>query len=219
MRQHLIIYAKRPLPGYAKTRLGTTIGAEQAAGVYARLLYGYLIDIVCARLPDTVVELATASEADTAYFAHAFPELLVRAQIQGSLGDRMHRSFQRAFDEGADAAVLTGSDIPGLGADLLRSAFRHLQRHCGPDNRPGVIGPAADGGYYLIGMRAPVTDLFRGIAWSTATVLQRTDELAAAHGIALARLPVLADMDVLADYTAWRARCLGADAGHVPGPE
>jgi len=206
LRQHLIIYAKRPLPGYAKTRLGAAIGPEQAAGVYARLLYGYLHEIATAHPPEMTVELAVASPADTVAFAHAFPELMVRPQIEGALGDRMHASFQQAFGEGAEAVVLTGSDMPGLDATVVCAAFAELRRSVGPNRLPGVIGPAADGGYYLIGMRAPGADLFEGIAWSTDTVRRRTEELADARGVSLARLPQLADMDVIDDYKAWRDR-------------
>ena len=64
MKRHLIVYARRPLPDYAKTRLGADIGAEQAAGAYARLLYGYLLDLLSADLADTCIELAVATPAD-----------------------------------------------------------------------------------------------------------------------------------------------------------
>lgn len=197
--QHLIIYAKRPLPGYAKTRLGADLGAEPAAGVYARLLYCYLADVLRAELA-AHIELTVAAPEDVAFFAAAFPEFVVRPQVAGDLGARMGASFRRAFEAGAARVVLTGSDLPGLGAARVRAAFAALAQAA------AVVGPAEDGGYGLIGMRAPGVDLFQGIAWSTDAVLAQTEALARAQGVTLARLPPLADLDTLAEYEAWRER-------------
>ena len=101
--RHLIVYAKRPLPGQAKTRLGACIGPEEAAGVYARLLYGYLLDIIAHHQGisdrDALVgrlELSVASPDDVGFFSLAFPEFLVRPQIKGDLGQRMAHSFNQA---------------------------------------------------------------------------------------------------------------------------
>ncbi len=206
MQRHLIIVAKRPLAGYAKTRLGAGIGSEQAAGVYARLLYQLLGEIAGGDLPGIAAELAVAAPADVPFFEGAFPEFLVRAQADGDMGDRLTASFGRAYDEGADAVVLVASDVPGLTARIVREAFGLLDRRCRQGLLAGVIGPTADGGYYLIGMRAPGAALFDGIAWSTSGVLAQTAALAAARHVALARLPELVDVDVRADYELWRRR-------------
>jgi hypothetical protein len=199
VKKHLIVYAKRPLPGYAKTRLGAGIGAEQAAGLYARLLYGYLLDLLRADLGNTRVELSLASPADVPFFAAAFPELAVRPQIAGDLGQRMAASFAQAFTEGAEAVVLTGSDIPRLDSQRVCAAFGALTE------APAVIGPARDGGYYMIGMRAPGVSLFDGIEWSTERVLAQTEALARSHGIRLAYLPELEDVDTEEEYDRWRS--------------
>ena len=197
MKQHLIVYAKRPLPGYAKTRLAACIGAEEAAGVYARLLYGYLLDLLRAGLVETCVELAVAAPEDAPFFTEAFPELLVRPQVAGDLGARMAASFARAFAAGAERVVLTGSDIPDLDGGIVRAAFAMLE------NSPVVIGPSHDGGYYLLGLRAPGAPVFDGIAWSTGAVLAQTEALACAADLPLAYLPILADLDTVEDYRAW----------------
>lgn len=199
MEQHLIVYAKRPLPGYAKTRLAAGIGAEEAAGVYARLLYGYLLDLLHAGLDDTRIELAVAAPEDAPFFAAAFPELLVHPQVAGNLGVRMAASFTRAFATGAKCVVLTGSDIPGLDSRIVRAAFTALE------NGPAVIGPSHDGGYYLLGLRAPGAPVFDGIDWSTSAVLAQTEVLIRAAGLTLAYLPALTDLDMVEDYRAWRA--------------
>ncbi len=204
MKRHLIIYAKRPFARYAKTRLGAAIGYEEAAGVYARLLYALLIGVAGADLPDTTLEIAVSDPEDVSYFRCAFPEFLVRSQISGDLGARMAASFALAYDAGAASVVLTGSDIPGLTPALIREAFSALDRGPAPGVTPGVIGPAADGGYYLIGMRAPGAPLFGGIAWSTSRVLEQTEALARSHRVALVPLPELVDVDTGADYEGWR---------------
>lgn len=204
MRRRLIIYAKRPLPGYTKTRLGATVGMQQAAGVYARMLYTYLTNVLCAKLPHTRLELAVADPSDRAYFELAYPEFLVRPQIEDDdLGHRMAHSFQQAFSEGADAVVLTGSDIPGLTVPIIRRAFAALEQPNKTSDGLGVIGPATDGGYYLIGMRAPGADLFDSIAWSTNTVLTATYQRAVEQHIRLTPLAQLSDIDIEADYAAW----------------
>ena len=198
MKKHLIIYAKRPLPGYAKTRVGSAIGMEASAGVYARMLYSFLFDISRNLGSLCHIELSVASPEDVAFFQLAFPELKVRSQIKGDLGERMANSFQQAFDDGAECAVLTGSDIPGLNSSIIAQAFTLLVKH------QVVIGPATDGGYYLIGMQTPGAHLFNGIAWSTNTVLAQTVDFIKKQGMTLDYLPTLSDMDNETEFVAWQ---------------
>jgi len=203
---HLIVYAKRPWPGYAKTRLASGIGAEGAAGVYTRLLYSYLMNLLGADLEDVHIELAVTTPADVPFFAAAFPEVSVYPQVEGDLGQRMSASFARAFASGAERAVLTGSDIPLLDAAVVQRAFALLE------TAPAVVGPAEDGGYYLLGLRAPGAPLFDGIAWSTDSVLAQTEALARVANIPLVHLPALSDLDTVEDYHAWRAHLTRQDA-------
>ena len=197
MKRRLIVYAKQPSPGYAKTRLGAAIGSQQAAGVYARLLYAYLLQLLQANLTDTAVELSVASPSDVPYFAAAFPEFTVRPQVEGDLGQRMAASFEQAFAAGADLVVLTGSDIPGLDSQTLRAAF------CALKAAPVVVGPASDGGYYLIGMRAPGAPLFKGVTWSSKHTLAQTEALAQAQGLAISYLPEQNDLDTQEEFEHW----------------
>jgi rSAM/selenodomain-associated transferase 1 len=204
VKRHLIVYAKRPLPGYTKARLGAEIGAEQAAGVYARLLYTYLVDLLNAGLADVHIELSVTSPADAPFFEAAFPELAVRPQIEGDLGQRIAASFTQAFAAGAGVVVLTGSDIPGLNDQIVQAAFRALE------SEPAVIGPTSDGGYYLIGMRAPGAPLFDDIDWGTDRVLEQTEALARARGVRLAYIVEQLDVDTIEDYERWRRWTLRA---------
>lgn len=116
----------------------------------------------------------------------------------GDLGDRLVRAFQSAFDHGAKAAIAVGIDCPGVTADVLAQAYEQLQTH------DGVIGPADDGGYYLIGLQRPTPELFKGIAWGTETVRASTLELAEASGLAIAQLSPLADVDRPEDLLVWQ---------------
>ncbi len=205
LSRRLIIYAKRPRSNYAKVRLGSLIGMMPAAGVYARLLYSYLLDLLRADLAGTEIELAVASQEDIPFFATAFPELMVRAQVEGDLGQRMRSSFEQAFAAGRELVVLTGSDIPGLGGQTIRVAFYALQA------AQVIIGPASDGGCYLIGMRAwdaPLF-LFEEIDWSTERVLRQTEVLAAEREIPLVRLPEKFDIDTDQDLEHWQDKLKG----------
>ena len=135
------------------------------------------------------------------YSAYLTPSQLaeVYSQIEGNLGQRMAASFARAFAQGATSVVLTGSDIPGLDHKLVRTAFQKLE------TAPIVLGPAADGGYYLIGMRAPNASLLEGIVWSTDRPLAQTKALAHAQGLEVVCLSQLYDIDTLTEYRRWRA--------------
>ena len=201
MTAQVIVFAKAPRPGHCKTRLGATLGLEAAAGLYARLLYDYLSDLLSAGWREIEVELSVPPE-DMAFFEAAYPDLLVREQQGVDLGQRMYQALQRSLDAGFDRAALTGSDIPFLSTEHVLAALEQLT------HSDVVLGPAADGGYYLVGMRAPGADLFRGISWSTSAVLEQTVARARDLGLSLSLLLELADLDDMADYERWRARLL-----------
>ncbi len=196
-RKHLIVFAKQPLPGYAKTRLGADLGVDQSAGVYARLLYSYLHSLMSLDFKEYLVELRAAEVEDVLYFKHAFPEFLVREQSHGNLGQRIAEAFQQAFKEGAGSVVLTGSDIPDLNRDVVEQAFEELEKN------QVVLGPSPDGGYYLIGMNSHAPELFQDIAWSTEHVFQQTTANLREIGLQTAHLRALEDIDSMDAYQRW----------------
>ena len=106
-----------------------------------------------------------------------------------TLGDRLQNAFSNAFREGAQRVIAIGTDCPELDSALLASAFQELERH------DVVLGPAADGGYYLVGLRADYPELFRDISWGTEHVLPQTMEKCREAGLRTARLRTLADVD------------------------
>lgn len=127
--------------------------------------------------------------------------LLYCEQGEGDLGDRMAQSVAAAFAAGARCVVVIGTDCPEVGAELLHQAFVALEQH------DLVLGPATDGGYYLIGLRQPFPELFRQVAWGTEVVLSQTVAIAQALALTVAYLPPLTDVDRPDDLPIWHNLC------------
>lgn len=202
-RRRLVIMVRQPRPGTAKTRLASAVGAAQAAGVYARLLYDLLLRVARAGPRSYRVTVAVASKDDVPYFSVAFPEFEVVAQAEGCLGTRLRSAFERSFAAGASEVVVAGSDVAGLDAALVATAFAMLE------SSPLVLGPAADGGYYLVGQQPPGADLFSDVDWGTSRVLEQTLAHAGRVGVPAKLLPELEDIDTIDDLSRWRATLLG----------
>jgi len=164
----LVIFAKAPQPGRVKTRLAPVLGESGAARLHARLVEEALR--VAAQARFARIELYCAPRMRDPFFASLARRhgVALRAQGEGDLGARMRRAFERVL-RAADAAVLIGTDCPGLRPADLRAAARAL--HDGAD---AVFSPAEDGGYALIGLRRVSGRLFTGIEWGSATVMSQT---------------------------------------------
>jgi len=194
----LIIFTRYPETGKAKTRLIPALGAEGAAALHRRMADHTLVQVQALQFQHPLcVEVRFAGGDRDLMQRWLGTDLMYTVQGEGDLGDRMGRSFQSAFDASVDRAVIIGTDCPDLNATLLDQAFRELQHH------DLVLGPASDGGYYLIGLRRLIPQLFIGMEWSTATVLERTLEIAAELNLSVALLPVLSDVDYPADLEIW----------------
>jgi rSAM/selenodomain-associated transferase 1 len=203
---HLLIFARHPVLGQGKTRLASTIGPEAALAVY-----GELLDHTRAAA-DGVGALKTlwlAGEASASGMSFGdWAGYEQRPQPSGDLGQRMHKAFATAFAAGATAAVVIGTDCPELTSAHLAEAFRQLATH------DVVVGPALDGGYYLLGMRELVPEFFVNKLWSTPFVLAATLTDANRLGLRVAHLPPLADVDTAEDLAAWRARAASENVPH-----
>ncbi|MGE5865353.1 MAG: TIGR04282 family arsenosugar biosynthesis glycosyltransferase [Rhizobacter sp.] len=187
-RAAVIIFAKAPVAGAAKTRLIPALGAAGAAALAERML-AHTVAMAAASAPDTL-EICTSPDAGHPAFqalakSHA-PQLSL--QGDGDLGQRMHQAFVRVLATHA-CAVLVGTDAPSLDAACLHRARAALA------HRDAVFVPALDGGYALIGLRAPQPSLFEDIPWSTADVMARTRERLRAAGLCWEELPPVADVD------------------------
>ena len=191
LRCTLIVLAKAPLAGYAKTRLAPALGEAGAAALAARLLSHTLAQALAADLGP--VDLCCApSRLHPAFAAFARPGIEMFDQGDGDLGQRMQHAFARRLGPGSHA-LLIGSDAPALDAALLRRATLLLR------TTDAVFVPALDGGYALIGLRRPAPGLFEGMTWSTASVMAETRRRLAAARLRHTELPAVADIDTPAD--------------------
>ena len=188
----IIIFAKAPVAGLAKTRLIPALGAAGAAALAERLLVHAAAAAVAARLGP--VELCVTPDAQHPCFQQLALQhgLHLELQGEGDLGQRMHRALQRAL-QGHSRVLLMGADAPVLDAALLRQAAAALDSH------DAVFVPALDGGYALVGLKQPRPRLFDGMTWSTVHVMQDTRERARDAGLSWTETAPVADIDVPAD--------------------
>lgn len=184
----IIVFAKAPVAGYAKTRLAGTIGSEAAARLAARMLHETLRQAVAADIGP--VELCCAPNDTHAEFRLARKRygVVLTQQGEGDLGVRMRNALERAFRL-HQHALLIGTDSPQIDPDRLRGAAHLLQ------SRQAVFIPTTDGGYFLVGLSRMIPELFTDIAWSTPQVMRQTQERLEKVGIAYGMLPSLSDID------------------------
>lgn len=195
----VIIFARAPTPGRAKTRLIPALGPEAAAELYRCFLLDTLAG--AAGLPADIV-VAAAGEEDApevaALAARACPRARVTVQAGADLGARMHRAFMEAFAAGRPRAVILGADLPTLPMSRVRHALA-LLNDCGL-----VVGPCLDGGYYLVGLRGPQPGLFEPMGWGGSGVLAETLRRARATDLAVSLLEPWYDVDTPHDLTTLR---------------
>ena len=192
----LVVFLKAPRPGLVKTRLAQTIGAEAASAAYRRLVERVLGQL--SSLPSVELRFAP-DEARSEILPWLQPGWHAAPQGRGDLGERLSRAFAEAFAAGAARVVVIGSDCPEVTAADVQAAWAALAQH------DLVLGPAMDGGYWLMGLRAPEPRLFAGLQWSTSRVRQETLERAEAAGLSHVLLRPLHDVDTEADWRRFLA--------------
>ncbi len=188
-RDGLILFLRLPVPGKVKTRLAAGIGPEKAAKIYRRLAESVIGQAAAAcDVLDTYLFVADPDDIEEVrrWVGRGLPVL---GQAAGDLGGRMADAFDTVFSFGHRRVLIAGTDVPALNHGHLRQALQALQ---GCDL---VLGPAVDGGYYLLGLNRPNPGLFKDMAWSQPTVLNRTLDRAQAQGLEAQRLSVLEDVD------------------------
>ena len=189
----LVIFAKAPQPGHAKTRLIPALGAEGAAALAGRMLDHALTQAPAAATGPVELCMSPAP-GDPAWEKIAIPTAVLRTgQGEGDLGERMARAVRRVTAENGQPVLLMGSDCPTLTAAVIREAVRQLQTH------DAVLVPVADGGYVLIGLKSPCPALFARMAGSTATVAAETLRRMAVLNLKVWQGPLLHDIDEPAD--------------------
>ena len=164
VKNRLIIFVKNPVKGEVKTRLASTVGDEKALDVYKKLLRITAEEAAGVDADKLVSYSNSVEEGDH------FDESLFEKSVQkeGNLGEKMKHAFESGFREGFDRVVLIGSDCPQISRNLLDDAFQKL------GDADCVIGPSDDGGYYLIGLRRFLPEIFDDIEWSTSSVFSYT---------------------------------------------
>ena len=187
----LIIFVKAPRPGKVKTRLAAVLGETVACAAYCRMvavLRGRLSSLntvsLCFSPPEAAEEVRL--------WLQAGGDLV--PQSAGDLGERLKDAFAGAFARGDRRVVIIGSDSPAITQGDIELAWTALNSH------EIVLGPARDGGYWLIGLRQPQPQLFQNMVWSTPKVLRETLERASASGLSVKLLHELDDIDTAADW-------------------
>jgi len=188
----VIIFAKAPEPGSVKSRLHPTLNPDERARLQSAMILDTLA--LTDSLPVHRI-LAAPPPANHPFLIRCGRERSIPLipQKGETLGDRMRNAFDWGFDEGFRRVTLIGCDAPTLPADFIRQAFDSLKRS------PVVIGPSLDGGYYLIGARPPLPELFNGIEWGSDQVLAPTLKKINAEKRDCALLPFWYDIDRPAD--------------------
>lgn len=196
--ERLIVFSRYPEPGKTKTRLASALGVEGAARLQ-REMAEHALSRARALAAERPVGLEVHYEGGSAGRMAEWlgPGLAYHRQVGGDLGARMENAFAEALRTGAEKVVLVGTDCPGITTTILRSAFNLLGLF------DLVLGPARDGGYYLIGLRNRVPHLFRTIPWGTAEVATRTLELAMGLGLRAVTVDPLVDVDHPEDLPVW----------------
>lgn len=192
----IVIFAKAPLPGHAKTRLVPELGEHGAAELAARMLRHTVAAALAADADE--VELCVTPEPDARawrpFHDSAWP-VTWRPQADGDLGDKLAHAAHRGLAEGR-TVVLIGTDCPTLSAARLGEACAQLRTN------DAVLVPSSDGGYVLLGLKQFHPSVFRDIPWSTDGVAAATAARLRALDWSLARLPALRDIDEPADLAA-----------------
>lgn len=210
-RDVVAVFTRFPEPGRTKTRMIPALGAQGAARLQ-EVMTGrtLLMTRIWQAAGRGLVHVRYTGAPRASFERWLGPVAAYRDQGDGDLGARMARTVRDALASGSDKVVLIGCDCPDLDATRLSEAFTALDTH------DVVIGPARDGGYYLIGMRGAHTALFEEADWGTATVLEQTRQCAARLGVRVAELGELDDVDEPPDQAVWeKAAGVNEGAGTV----
>ena len=193
-KEVVLVFQKNEVLGKVKTRLASRMGDLRALEIYRHLIQStYFV------LEDVLAPVWT-------YYSDFIPETInppiAKSFVQEGqdLGERMANAFARSFESGMEKVVLIGTDCPTLQSQHLNQAFEALT------HSDLVLGPATDGGYYLIGMKRKADYLFEGISWSSAEVLSQTLAVASANGLDFTLLDELSDIDTQEDWERYSSQ-------------
>ncbi|MCA8995614.1 MAG: TIGR04282 family arsenosugar biosynthesis glycosyltransferase [Planctomycetaceae bacterium] len=205
------IFVKAPISGQVKTRLGNAIGMDLAAR-FADVFQQDLLEQTQAVARRRVIAFSPGTEQAHSHFQNfALASDQLWKQPEASLGDRLIPFFEAFVKEGRPVLVI-GSDSPSLPVDRITEAFQRLHSH------DVVVGPATDGGYYLIGMNQPNSELFTNIEWSSPRVLEQTVQRVRTLGLSLSLLTPWYDVDTIDDLRMLQGHLAALKLGGHPIP-
>ncbi|HXJ82291.1 MAG TPA: TIGR04282 family arsenosugar biosynthesis glycosyltransferase [Candidatus Methylomirabilis sp.] len=204
------IMAKAPLASQVKTRLCPPLSPDEAADLYRCFLLDKMEQVRALARARPVVAYAPADSREI--FAALAPDLALLPQEGPDLGVRLTGILERLLESGHEGALAIDSDTPTLPVTLLQQAVDRLTDR----DIDAVVGPTEDGGYYLIGVRAPHPELFVEMPWSTPDVLAETTDRARRHGLRLVQLATWHDVDTPEDLDRLRGELAGTDGFLAP---
>ncbi len=184
-RNSLGVFVRSAVTGEVKTRLSPALSPENARDLYMAFVADISSRLAAAGYRPTIF-LSGEATTEPALFDPKWP---VVPQVEGPLGHRLAVAFEHLLKQSGDRAVIIGTDSPDLPIAYLKRAFQRLK------HRDVVIGPAMDGGYYLIGLRAPAPAIFANIAWGTSKVFAQTLDAIEREGLSLALAGPWHDVD------------------------
>lgn len=185
MKQTVLIFAKNLIHGEVKTRLAATAGNDVAFSVYEQLIK-HTVGITSSLPVDKTVFYSKSIEPEDVWDSKIYRK---KVQSGNDLGERMRNAFAGVFVEGYEKAAIIGTDCMELNSAIIIDAFACLDKH------EVVIGPAKDGGYYLLAMKKLYVELFENINWSTHEVFSQTLEICKRLDLSTHLLPELSDID------------------------
>ena len=188
MKRALIVFQKNPEPGHVKTRLAKDIGYEKATEIYI-----FLLAHTHQQVQKVNADIFVYFQGGINENYVVLPRYYLAHQDEGDLGKKMEAAFVEIFNYGYQEVLIIGSDCYQLDNTIIEDGFRALADH------DLVIGPAEDGGYYLLGMKKFNPFLFRNMPWSTSSIYKLTSEEANLHGMKVYTLPTLRDIDTIDD--------------------
>jgi hypothetical protein len=206
--RRLALFARWPAAGEVKTRLSPAVPAALALDLYRAMLEDAIALAGGAEAAERFLYWSGAPAVRDGFPVP--PGFRVHDQRGADLGERIERAFGDLLASPDDRAVVLGADCPALEASTLADAFDALESH------DAVLGPARDGGYFLVGLRRRAPGLFRDIEWGTPRVLDQTLERAAKAGLTTVLLPALDDLDTPEDLLRWIAGRAGGGGPRAP---
>jgi len=194
IKSAVLVFTRVPIPGQTKSRLIPLLGTEGAAEFHQAVLQSTLAE---AKASDfSSVEIWSATDDDHPFLKQCELDFSSAINIQqgSDLGERMHHATEITLIKNT-FVVLIGSDCPAITTDILNQSCQHLS-----NGKDAVLGPASDGGYYLIGLKEPNPGIFEDIAWGEGDVAERTRQNFTRLGLDYVELEVLSDIDTPDDY-------------------